>query len=193
MRYGGNSIEGSNPSLSANKRQFLLYKIMSIVPAADHVDLRRGIDYIGAGVACVIHDGRGRMLLMKRGPGARDEHGRWDICGGAIEFGEPLLDAVRREVGEELCAEPLDIAFLSAYDAHREHDGRPTHWVQFVYAVRVDPQKVRIGEPHKIDAIDWFTSDALPEPRHSQFDKSFGLATAARIVRTAKETKPPAS
>lgn len=150
--------------------------------AEETVDRRRGIDHIGIGVAMIIHDGTGKILLMKRGLQARDERGRWDICGGAIEFGELIPAAINRELHEELRSTPLEISFLSAYDAHREHEGQPTHWVQLVHAVRVDPDTVRIGEPHKIAEIGWFSASDLPSPRHSQFDKSFQLAVEAGIV-----------
>jgi ADP-ribose pyrophosphatase YjhB (NUDIX family) len=154
------------------------------VVTSDKVDLRRGIDHIGVSVCAVIYDEGGRILLMKRGKGARDEHGRWDICGGALEFGESIDEAVRREVKEELCAEPTDIEFVGIYDAHRVHtDGSPTHWVALLHAVRVDPAKVKIGEPHKIDQIGWFFSHELPSPRHSQFDKNYQQALARGIVK----------
>ena len=100
---------------------------MAIIPASEHIDHRRGVDHIGVGVVCIIHDGNGRILLMKRGQKARDEQGRWDVCGGAVEFGEPLLYALRRELMEELCVEPVKIEFLTGYDAHREHQGHKTH------------------------------------------------------------------
>lgn len=151
--------------------------------AEESVDLRRGIDHIGVGVAIIVHDGSGNILLMKRGPKARDEQGRWDICGGAIEFGELVEAAIRRELAEELCSMPLDIKFLSAYDAHREHEGSPTHWIQLVHAVKVEPSSVQIGEPHKISEIGWFTSGNLPEPLHSQFDKSFRLGQTAGVIK----------
>jgi 8-oxo-dGTP pyrophosphatase MutT (NUDIX family) len=98
-------------------------KTTPVIPAADNVDLRRGIDHIGVSASFVIHDGQGRVLLQKRGAKARDEQGRWDVGGGAIEFGESTEDAVRREMGEELCTTPVDIQFLTVYDAHREHEG----------------------------------------------------------------------
>lgn len=148
----------------------------------DSLNLRRGFDHIGVGVCAVIHDGKGKILLMKRGPKARDEHGRWDICGGAIEFGESIDKAIRRELKEELCTKALEIDFLTVYDAHREHDGKKTHWVQIIHAVRVDPARVSIGEPHKIAEIGWFSADKLPRPLHSQFDKSVGAAKAAGFV-----------
>lgn len=157
---------------------------MSKVRVADEAtNLKRGIDHIGVCAVSIIHDGNGNVLLMKRGKKARDEHGRWDICGGAIEFGEPTLDAIIREVNEELCTKPIAIEFLSAYDAHREHDGRKTHWVALVHAVRVDPSTVKIGEPHKIEEIGWFNSDNLPKPLHSQFDKSYEVAKKVKIIQ----------
>jgi 8-oxo-dGTP pyrophosphatase MutT (NUDIX family) len=146
-------------------------------------DLRRGIDHIGAGVSFVIHDGKGRVLLQKRGQQARDEQGRWDTGGGAIEFGESFDDTLQREIREELSCDIVKAEFLTVYDAHREHEGRPTHWVQVIFAVQVDPAAVSIGEPHKIDELAWFTSKTLPSPLHSQFHKSYELALKQGIVR----------
>lgn len=47
--------------------------------------------------AVIVDDGR--LLLIKRGRGAAI--GQWSIPGGRVEFGETLIDAVRREVVEE--------------------------------------------------------------------------------------------
>jgi ADP-ribose pyrophosphatase YjhB (NUDIX family) len=154
-----------------------------VVVADEVIDLRRGIDYIGVGVCMVVHDGQGNFLMMKRGEKARDEQGKWDICGGAIEFSESVDAAVRREIMEELCTQPLKIEFVTAYDAHREFNGVQTHWIQLMHAVKVDPETVKIGEPHKIAEIGWFNSTNLPEPRHSQFDKSFIPAKASGVIK----------
>src|SRR5215471_8621336 len=106
--------------------------------ADEQKDLRRGIDHIGISASFVIHDGKGNVLLQKRGPRARDENGRWDVGGGAIEFGESIDEAVRREVEEELGAQPTDIQFLTVYDAFREFNGTKTHWIAIIHAVQVD-------------------------------------------------------
>lgn len=144
---------------------------------------RKGIDYIGVSASFIVHDGNGRVLLQKRGDGARDENGTWDVGGGGVEFGEAIIETVRREVKEELCAEALDIEFLTVYDAFREMNGHKTHWIAVMHTVRVDPSKVQIGEPGKIDELGWFTSDSLPSPLHSQFWKSYQIALDSGVVK----------
>ena len=50
-------------------------------------------------VGAVVHDGSGRLLLIRRG---RDPHrGRWSLPGGRVEAGESPEQAVVREVREE--------------------------------------------------------------------------------------------
>jgi 8-oxo-dGTP diphosphatase len=146
------------------------------------VDSRRGIDYIGVTVNFVVHDGKGNILLQKRSQNCRDEQGRWDVGGGALEFGEKLEDAVRREVKEELMVDVDDITFLKTYEALRDNNGTPTHWMAFVHAVKVDPKKIKIGEPNKIDEIGWFTSKNLPSPLHSMFNKAFDAAKSKDLI-----------
>jgi len=151
--------------------------------ADDSTNLRRGIDYIGVTVNFLVHDGNGKILLQKRSKNCRDEQGRWDIGGGAVEFGETLDDAVKRELLEELCVKPLSIEAVQHYDAHRVHNGTPTHWVAVTYAALVNPDDIFIGEPHKVDEIGWFTKDTLPSPLHSMFDKAYSIAIDQDILR----------
>lgn len=151
--------------------------------ASDKVDNKRGVDHIGVTVNFFIHDGKGRILLQKRSKHCRDEQGKWDIGGGAVEFGEELEEAVAREVEEELSVKPKKIEFVQVYDAHRENSGTQTHWVAINFAVLVNPKDVKIGEPHKIDEIGWFTKDNLPSPLHSQFFKAFQTAIDNKLVK----------
>lgn len=144
--------------------------------------MRKGIDHIGVSASFIIHDGKGKILLQKRGPKARDEQGAWDIGGGAIEFGETIEEAVSREVAEELSATPLEMEFLTVYDAHRVHGEHKTHWIVVIYSVKVDPSTVKIGEPDKISEIGWFNKRSLPTPLHTQFEKSYAKALERGIV-----------
>lgn len=144
--------------------------------------LQRGIDYIGVSAVALIHDGKGNLLLQKRGEQARDERGAWDFCGGAVEFGDTIEQTIIKELQEELCVKPINMEFLTRYDAHRTQNGIKTHWVVTVYSVMVDPTKIRIVEPHKISQLGWFTSKNLPSPVHTQFSKSFDVALERGLI-----------
>ncbi|MFF4988744.1 NUDIX domain-containing protein [Streptosporangium saharense] len=126
-------------------------------------------------VSCVFvcHDGEGRVLLARRGAGARDEPGTWDCGAGALEYGESFEAAVAREVREEYTADALGVETLGVRNVVRPE--LDSHWVAVVFAVRVDPARVAIGEPHKFDRLDWFDPGDLPEPPHSQLRETLAL------------------
>jgi len=130
--------------------------------------MQKGTDYIGVSVVYFCHDGKGNVLFGKRSQNARDERGKWDIGGGGVEFGDTVEDSLRKEIFEEYCTDVLDYEFLGYRDVRREHDGKKTHWVAFDFKVLVDRQKVKNGEPHKFDSVEWFSQKNLPTPVHSQ-------------------------
>ncbi|MDO8598844.1 MAG: NUDIX domain-containing protein [bacterium] len=137
--------------------------------------LRKGIDYTGVAVVYFCHDGSGSFVMGRRNANTRDEHGRWDIGGGGVEFGATIEETIRSEIHEEYCTDVLAFEFLGYRDVHRTHEGRPTHWIALDFKVRVDRAKVRNGEPHKFDAVEWFTLDTIPEPHHSQLPEFLRL------------------
>ncbi len=67
-------------------------------------------------VAAVIRDMRGRILLTRRTEG-RDLAGRWEFPGGKVEAGESPLQALDRELHEELGIRLLDAEPLIAVPA----------------------------------------------------------------------------
>lgn len=144
--------------------------------------VKRGVDCIGVTCVFLCHDGNKRVLLHQRSANCRDEHGKWDCGGGALEFGEEFEDCVRREVFEEYGAEARNIQHLATHNILRELPDGPTHWIALTFAVLVDPEQVSIGEPHKMDDIGWFTLDALPSPLHSKIQKDFDCVKAAGIL-----------
>lgn len=130
--------------------------------------MKKGLDCIGVAVVYFCHDGKGNVILAKRSEAARDEKGRWDIGGGAVELGESVEETVRKEIREEYSTDVKEIEFLGFRDVHRMHDGESTHWIALDFKVLVDPEMATIGEPHKFDDLGWFTLDTLPSPVHSQ-------------------------
>jgi len=132
--------------------------------------MKKGVDYPGVAIVYICHDGQGNFLMQKRGENCRDERGRWDIGGGALEIGDGVIETLKKEVREEYGAEVKEYEFLEYRDARREHDGENLHWIALNFKVLIDPKEVKNGEPHKFDEIGWFTLGDLPSPLHSQLE-----------------------
>ena len=131
--------------------------------------MKKGLDYPGVAIVYFCHDGKGRFLLNLRNQNARDEQGRWDCGGGALEHGEEVIEAMKREIKEEYMTDVLDFKFLGYRDVHREQNGQKTHWIALDYKVLVNAELAGNGEPHKFDQVKWFEWHEFPENLHSQF------------------------
>jgi ADP-ribose pyrophosphatase YjhB (NUDIX family) len=130
--------------------------------------MKKGEDYTGVTIVYLCHDGNGNVLLAKRSTNCRDEHGTWDCGGGGLEFLDTVENTLKKEITEEYSTDVLDYEFLGYRDVHRENNGKKTHWIALDFKVLVDEEKVKNGEPHKFDAVEWFRLDNLPDPLHSQ-------------------------
>src|SRR3990167_3856285 len=139
---------------------------------------RKGVDYTGITVVYLCHDGQGNFLLSKRSAKCSDEQGTWDPGGGGLELHDTIVNTLRKEIREEYGTPVLEYEFLGYRDVHRQlADGTKTHWLAMDFAALVDRAQVKNGEPHKFDAVEWFTWETLPTPMHSQwpeFIKRFG-------------------
>lgn len=131
--------------------------------------MKKGEDFTGITVVYFCHDGSGNVLLSKRGENSRDEKGTWDPGGGGLEFLDTVENTLRKEILEEYCTDVLEYEFLGYRDVHRINNGKKTHWIALDFKVLVDRDKVKNGEPHKLDAVEWFRVNELPQPLHSQF------------------------
>lgn len=143
--------------------------------------LKKGVDYIGVTCVFYCHDGKGNFLLHKRSKHCRDEQGRWDCGGGSMEVGETFKKAVIREIKEEYGTKPLELKFAGVNNILRQNGSEKTHWVAVIFTARLDPNKVKIGEPKKIDELGWFKSGEFPKPLHSILLRHFKLAEKVLI------------
>ncbi len=75
---------------------------------------------------------RGRLLLLRRGPAERSHVGTWEMPGGAVEAGESLAAAARREAREE---SSLRVALGPAFHA-REWTSRRGRFINVYFAAR---------------------------------------------------------
>lgn len=125
--------------------------------------LKKGVDFIGVSVGAMIFNDKGELFLAKRGRKAKNERGTWENPGGAVEYGEQLEDAVRREIREEY---GFDIDILDKFPA-ADHliPADKQHWVATTFIARIKPgQTPKILEPEKCDAIGWYALNKLPQP-----------------------------
>ena len=116
---------------------------------------------IRPGVSAVVFDGAGRVLLQQR-----IDNGMWGLPGGAVEFGESVLEALHREVLEEtgltVEVERL-IGVYSHPDIHQivtYPDGNVFHFVSTCFACRPTGGTLTLGS--ETSGLAWFASIALP-------------------------------
>ncbi len=122
-----------------------------------------GKDCIGVGMGALIFNNEGKLLLTLRGKKAKNEVGKWEIPGGALEFGETFEQGLKREIKEELdieieVGEMLQICDHIIPDEHQ-------HWVSPTFMCTIVSGTPTIQEPEKCDQIGWFTveeADAMP-------------------------------
>lgn len=135
--------------------------------------MKPGIDHIGVSVGALIVNTKREILLCKRSGYAKNERGCWEAPGGAVEFGETLENAIKREIKEEL---NIDLKLLYQFPA-ADHiipdDGQ--HWVPTTFLAKIVRGTPKIMEPGKCDEIRWFSLNNLPRPLSiiTQYDISY--------------------
>jgi 8-oxo-dGTP diphosphatase len=112
------------------------------------------------GVGALIFD-RGRILMAQRGK--EPLKGWWSLPGGALETGESLDFAVRREVREET---GLDIEPLAVFEIFerimRDADGNTEyHYVLIDYFCRITGGELRAGDD--VCRVEWVKPAALKD------------------------------
>lgn len=122
----------------------------------------KGKDYIGVGVGAIIINDKGELFLAKRGPKAKNERGTWEFPGGGIEFGEIMVDCIKREIFEEYGIKIELTDQLEAID-HLIPDEKQ-HWVAITFIAKIVKGTPKIQEIEKCDQIGWFEINKLPKP-----------------------------
>jgi 8-oxo-dGTP diphosphatase len=109
------------------------------------------------GVGAVILDGN-RVLLVRRGQ--EPMKGEWSIPGGALELGEALEAAVRREVLEETGLEVETVAMVEVLDKIVTESGRVRyHYVLIDFLCRVLGGTLKAGSD--ADDVRWVWHEEL--------------------------------
>jgi len=114
---------------------------------------------VGVG-AVVVRDDRHVLLVRRSHPPRR---GEWSLPGGLVELGEPLVDAVRREVLEECGIQVRVGPLLGVFEpVVRDEAGRVRfHYVVLDYLAYVIGGIVRPASD--IEAAEWVAPGRLGE------------------------------
>ena len=116
---------------------------------------------IRPGVSAVIFDEDGRVLLQQR-----TDNGRWGLPGGAVEFGESILEALHREVMEETGL-TIEIRRVIGVYSHPDHhqiityqDGNVVHFVSSCFECRPTGGTLTLGD--ETSGLAWFAPPTWP-------------------------------
>lgn len=116
-----------------------------------------------------------RALIVKRAHEPR--RGEWSIPGGTVELGEPLTDAVRRELREETGLDVEVGPMIEVFDRiHRDGDDRVRYHFVIVDFVCRAPEGEAVAASDA-EAVAWVEAGEL---------EAYGVnATAAAVIRQA--------
>ena len=113
---------------------------------------------MGVGVAALVDDAAGRVLLIQRGAGQFGA-GLWCIPCGYVDWGEDLRDAAVREVREEAGVE-VELGDVLQVAVNRHDPDRPTIGIWFS-ARLVDPYAEPVAGDDAV-AVGWFDPATAP-------------------------------
>lgn len=127
-----------------------------------------GNERLIAGVLGVAFNGKGEVLLTQRHePDVPKEHEKWQLPGGALEFGEHPEGTLRREIKEELNVEAKIISpgpiIRSLTFEKKQPDGEitPYHLLMFAYIITLANTNIDISSDTETSAFTWASVDSI--------------------------------
>lgn len=125
-------------------------------------------------VAALIQPGKGRYLMQLRDPLDRIFFpGHWGLFGGAIDEGESSVEALCRELNEELALNVLvnDISYFTRLDMDFSFAGHGVKKRDF-FRIEIDAEVVPKLQLHEGADVRVFTGEEiLLEPRVTPYDR----------------------
>lgn len=114
-----------------------------------------------AAVFVAVENSEGKYLLQRRaGTGFLD--GYYDLMSGHLEYDESSETCGVRETEEEsgLVVKPADLELATMFQSDFEPDIR---YINYIYKTSKFEGTPSIGEPEKIDHMEWFAPGEFPE------------------------------
>lgn len=158
-----------------------------LVDALDNANKLSVLDRVKIGVICFLFDKDGRLILNRRGPGARDDIGLLQALGGSVngsdmDFREAMMRELKEEGGLTSSNVQLD-AFLGAYLDGKidHHTGDFVNWIILGYRGTLVSGEVRNMEPDRCVGIEKYELDKVPFTEVG--------TTATKFIKMMQENK----
>lgn len=111
---------------------------------------------------------KGDEVLLIRRYNAAFGDGLYSLVGGKLETGETALQAIKREVAEEVALDIAESAFTLVHTLHRKG---MQEFIALCFVADISTLNPKNNEPDKHDDMRFFPMDALPVnmvPAHEQ-------------------------
>ena len=128
---------------------------------------------IMVGARCLLRDGQGRILLIRR-----SDNGLWAVPAGGMELGDSIRQCAIREVYEETGLTPTKlapIAILSGADSMETNQWGHTYQFHVTVFLATAWTGELVTQTDETTDAGWFHPDQLPTPRTVIVDMSLLL------------------
>ena len=137
----------------------------------------QSLNEVKVGVICFIFDKNGRVILNRRGPGARDEVGLLQAVGGAVNKSDVnFVEALKREIVEETGSYNVRIGeFIGAY-YNKSFDNETKEYVDWIilgYTGYLESGKLENKEKSRSYDFEAFSLDEIKEEELSKSTYEF--------------------
>lgn len=118
---------------------------------------------MSVGLACLIYNERGEILLEKR-----SDNGKYCLPGGSINFDETVLEGLKREVKEETGISLKEAKLFLILSGKKEEflypNGDVTDYVDLIFYSEIDSTDFDERKEHDLEStsIRFYSSDKLP-------------------------------
>ena len=121
---------------------------------------------------CIIFDEENELLLFEK----RSDNGMWCVPGGALELGETLEQALRREVKEETALDISDpVLFDVKAGVHMVYPNKDeVYYTDVVYIITKYEGELKHDAESTL--LKWFPIDSLPDnimPTQTEYIEKF--------------------
>ena len=157
----GRVVEGVSAFHRALALRVLLQDAALIASSRRALDAASGLSMVRVGVGAIVRRADGALLMVRR----RGVHGdgTWATPGGHLDFGETPEACALRETLEETGVVARDPRLVATTNDVLHEDGR--HYVTLWVTATHESGEGQPHALHELDAVRWYSPDALPEPR----------------------------